>query len=134
MERRRFLSSAAQAASAVALATAAKASPTVWLPASSPSPLLRRADFERWLNSSFELNRVGRLRSTRARLVAVNSGPATGKLEQFHALFDVEGRAASGLYELRHEGGRTLQLWLDPAGGGGATTPMCATFSLMVAA
>jgi hypothetical protein len=131
MDRREFISSGAGTATAVALAAHAGASRASPLLRGAPPSTLNRAGFERWLNSSFELRRVGTLRVSRAQLIAVRDGQRAPGLEQFHVLWRGDGAAIPGLCELRHESGATLRLWLDVAGKDGAAPLMRATFSLI---
>ena len=130
MDRRQFLSSGAGAAAALTAASASHAA--VWLQGTPSAQPLSRADFERWLDSSFEVRRVGTMHSSSARLVAVQDGQHARALEQFHVILRGEDARATGLCELRHQGGTVLRLWLDAAGVDGEAPLMRATFSLIV--
>ena len=114
MDRRVFLTTGAQAAAAVAIAAGGVAAQGAGSPgATHPAPAFTRARFEAWLDNSFNVRRIGGLRSRRATLIAIKDGPQCAGLDQFELVFSGEGPPMSGLCELEHPSGERLQLHLD---------------------
>lgn len=135
MQRRDFLSTGAGTAVALAVATnAASAQGVEWLEGALPAAGLTRARFAAWLHSGFRIRPVGGLRSGRATLIAITDGPRAAGLDQFHLIFRSDGRAPTGLCELRHDSGASVHMWLDESGGDGSAALTRATFSLITAA
>ena len=90
-----------------------------------------RARFEAWLGNSFNVRRIGGLRSRRATLIAIKDGPHCARLDQFELVFSGEGQPMSGLCELEHSSGERLHLHLDAGRTERGSSLTRAAFSLI---
>jgi hypothetical protein len=114
MDRRVFLTTGAQAAAAVAIAAGVVQAQGAGLPgATHRAPAFTRARFQAWLDDSFNVRRIGGLRSRRATLIAIKDGPHCAGLDQFELVFSGAGPPMSGLCELEHPSGERLHLRLE---------------------